>query len=418
MHRYPLICVVLLLVASTTAKADLIGSWTHTASNPTVTAGGPATITWGFVADGTAVTGFDEGSSPSNLISFMDGLYGTGSGALSERPWFSIFLNSFTRWSQVSGLDFSHEPNDDGTPTQNAINLSTPPTGSLGVRPDVRIGGHSIDGQGVSNVLAYNYFPNHSDMVIDTDNAVFFGQTANQSLSFRNTLMHEIGHGFGLDHRESNNTEFLMEPSITTSFDGPQFDDIWAVQRGYGDVREKNGGNDTSATATSLGTLSAGQTKSIGDDASDAVVAATDVDFVSIDGTSDTDFFSFEITTESVLDLILNPLGPTYQKGIQDGLQSAFNAKSLNDLILDLRDSNGATLLNSDSTTAGNSESIEDVMLSPGTYIAQIRGKQDITQFYQLQLRVANVPEPSSGLLLALFGLLFGVRRTRVSSRL
>ncbi|MCQ6458457.1 matrixin family metalloprotease, partial [Vibrio parahaemolyticus] len=89
------------------------------------------------------------------------------------------------------------------------------------VRGDVRIGGHTIDGS--SGTLAYNFFPNTSDMVIDTADS-FYSVTTDNSLRLRNVIMHEAGHGLGISHVESNNGSFLMEPFINLGFDGPQFD--------------------------------------------------------------------------------------------------------------------------------------------------------------------------------------------------
>ena len=57
-------------------------------------------------------------------------------------------------------------------------------TGVLGTRGDVRIGGHLIDGN--SNVLAYNFFPNHGEMIIDTGDS-FYSGTTNNSRGLRNT---------------------------------------------------------------------------------------------------------------------------------------------------------------------------------------------------------------------------------------
>ena len=56
-----------------------------------------------------------------------------------------------------------------------------------------------------------------------------------------------------------DNAGFLIEPILSTSFDGPQLDDVLAIQRLYGDAYEKNGGNDTFSVATSLGPLSSAQ---------------------------------------------------------------------------------------------------------------------------------------------------------------
>ena len=242
---------------TTTARSfEVTDRWSRTATDGnTGSLGDPITVTWGLVADGTTISG-SEGSSGSDLISFLDTQIGgdPNESDLTLRPWFFIFDDAFSRLEEVSGVSYDYESNN----SSQAINFTANPRGRLGVRPDVRIGGHSIDGQSGSNTLAYNYFPDHSDMVIDTDNTSFYSNSTNSYRAFRNVVMHEASHGLGISHMESNNAVFLMEPSISTSFDGPQLDDILALQRNYGDALEKNGGNGTFGTATILGSVAGG----------------------------------------------------------------------------------------------------------------------------------------------------------------
>src|SRR5262249_44539560 len=151
---------------------------------------------------------------------------GPGGTNLTQRPWFHLFQESFDRWTQLGGITFVYEPNDSGTSLSGSA-------GALGVRGDVRIGGANIDGP--SGTLAYTYYPDNGDMVIDTGETTFFTDSTNNYRSFRDTLMHEIGHAFGLDHVISSTEALLMEPYIDTSFDGPQLDDIRGLQGFYGD---------------------------------------------------------------------------------------------------------------------------------------------------------------------------------------
>jgi serralysin len=224
--------------------------WSTTASGSTGSQGDIATITWSLVADGTSIV--SEGSS--NLISYMDGLFGSSGGSnLTTRPWFSLFQESFDRWTELGGIKFVYEPNDAGN--QMGGNSS----GSLGVRGDIRIGGANIDGP--NGTLAYTYLPNNGDMVIDIGETTFYSNSANNYRQLRNTIMHELGHAIGLLHIESSSDHLLLEPYIDTSFDGPQLDDIRGLHGLYGDVFEKtnNGaGNDSSSLAASLGAIAAG----------------------------------------------------------------------------------------------------------------------------------------------------------------
>ncbi len=108
-------------------------------------------MSWGIVSDGT-MTQSNGNAVASNLIAFMDGIYGNGNTTIvANKPWFPIFKNAYDSWSAVSGIRFVYEPNDDG------MALGGGAVGVAGVRPDLRVTGAAIDGN--FNVLAVNYFP-------------------------------------------------------------------------------------------------------------------------------------------------------------------------------------------------------------------------------------------------------------------
>jgi len=370
--------------------------------------GDAITLTYGIVPDGTsiggtAVTG-ENAADTSNLISFLNANIG------SSAVWQPLIDDAYQRWGEVSGLTMIHEANDDGAAMGSGGAL-----GATGVRADMRIGGRFLDGQVGSNTLAYNYSPSNGDHVVDTGNTSFYSNSSGGYIGFRNVFMHEAGHGLGLAHTIPTNGTKLMEPFINTSFDGPQFDDILAVQRQYGDAREASGGNDTTGTATSLGVLTPAST-TIGDDASDStpVVGANDIDFVSIDGTTDVDVFGFSLSALSDLTIILDPKGPTYDEGPQSGSTSSFNTKALNDLMLELLDSGGSVITSVDINGAGTGETIVSNNLAAGNYYARVSvgsGDVDQIQMYSLDLSAVVIPEPSSLALLGLGGLLIARRR-------
>ncbi len=366
--------------------------WTNTSTGPSGL-GQPATLTWSIAPNGTTLpTGLGEPNSPNNLISFLDGIHqggaSPGGADLTQRDWFPLVESSFERWDAVSGIDYSYEPNDDGA----IYSPNTP--GIPGVRGDQRIGGHSIDGQISPTFLAYNFFPNYAEMVIDTDELIRWGNPEGNYIRFRNMLMHEAGHGLGLNHLDSSDADFLMEPFLATAFEGPQLDDILGIQRLYGDANEENGGNDTYLNATPLGKFWPGENKSVGVDALDTVVDFEDTDFLSIDDNSDIDFFQFTIKTPSLVDLTLTPLGPTYQEGPQGGTQTSLDTSAASDLILTLLDSDGTTMLEfANSGGNGMAEEINNFKLdAPGDYFVQIQGLQNAAQFYQLDLDVNFAP--------------------------
>jgi hypothetical protein len=356
-------------------------TWTVTASDNIAASGTPAVLTWSFADDGTSIP--SEGAS--NLVSYFDDLFNvaTSSTDLTQRPWFSLFEDSFDRWSELGGIEFVYEPNDDGATLQSS-------RGVLGVRGDIRLGGAYVDGS--SGTLAYTWLPNSGDMVVDTGETSFYSNSSDSYRQLRNTIMHELGHAFGLLHLESSNAELLMEPYINTSFDGPQLDDIRGLHGLYGDINEKSNnrlGNGTAARATSLGSLVADGDISIGSDAAgNQVVLSTETDFVSITNASDVDFYSFTIDTPGLLDVTLTPWGGTFNQGVEGGAQSSFNATARNDLSLAVFDTNGITLLESvNDTGVGFAESFSAIELSAvGQYYLRVTGASSSVQLYELDL--------------------------------
>jgi serralysin len=388
-----LICLsaVVLLGAGNAHGYIATDRWNRTATNAnTGGQGSPITLTWGFAPDGTTI----PASTSSNLISFLDTNFGVGPGGdnLSQRPWFTYFAESAARISSLSGVTFVYEHNDDG----RSFSSSSSAQGVLGVRGDIRIGGKSY-GSG-SNILASNFYPDYGDMMINTDKGSYFKQATNNHRQFRNTIMHELMHGLGIKHIVSNDANFLIEPAIGTSFDGPQLDDLLAIQRLYGDVYEKGGGNNTYSVATNLGSLTPTQPIAIGTGGNSTTIAEGQLDFLSIDDNSDTDFFSFSLDDRLDLRLRLAPRGTTYNIAPQadpPATQNPLNSRALSNLSLALFDTNGSSLLGSaDNNPIGLGEQILHQLL-PGTYYARVRGAQNDVQLYGLNFD-AFLPLPGS----------------------
>ncbi|MBL8889916.1 MAG: pre-peptidase C-terminal domain-containing protein [Planctomycetaceae bacterium] len=379
--------------------------------------GNPLTLTWGFAAVNTSIPSFGVGpNGNNNLIARMDAIYGSGPGGsdLTQRPWFGLYQSTFDRWSAVSGMSYIYEAADDGVAFSGTNSAGN--RGVLNVRADVRIGGRNIDGN--SNILAFNFFPNVGDMVIDT-NDNFYNTTTNNSRRLRNVVAHEHGHGLGMEHVETAATaRQLMNPSADTSFDGPQHHDILMAHRGYGDFFEKGSGglgNDVVARATDLGTLNNGGTISLGDSARTFAVAGDATDFVSIDHSNDTDFWSLTVNSGGTIDLLVESLGFTYTAN-----SASFNTKQRSDLSLALFDTNGTTLLSlANGTGLGGNESINFNLATAGTYFVRVTGANNPdtvaikTQFYGLTANFTAVPEPTSGAILFAVGSLVMLRRNR-----
>jgi hypothetical protein len=341
--------------------------WSVTATNgPTGLPGNPVTLRYSFMPDGTSISGgVGEPTSPSNLFAVMNNLYGTSA------VWQAHFTAMFNRWSELSGITYVFEPNDDGAATSAGL------AGVIGVRGDIRVGGHFIDGQSGSNILAYNSYPNFGDMVIDTSNTTFFGNQFSNALALRNTASHEHGHGLGLAHVCPMNSSKLMEPFISTSYDGPQHDDIQGVQKNYGDRFENN---DTLATARDFGALPNG------------LLTHTNL---SCDSNSDVDWYKFTVPGNKTITATVTPVGSTYMQGPQAGTCSAgtsYNSLAANDLGIAIHDSAGAALVTASVNPAGVAESIVGFVLSQaGTYEVRVfPGTTGLIQIYRLDVTISD----------------------------
>jgi uncharacterized repeat protein (TIGR01451 family) len=345
--------------------------WATTAtSGGGLTQGSPTILTWSVVPDGLTIpiAGSIPGevAGPSTLRARLNALYG------NESVWRPLIQQAFDEWGTRTGTTYVFH-NDDG-----AVFLTSPGTnGGIG-RGDIRIAGRAIDGD--SNILAYNYFPQVGDMVIDAPDA-FYSNTTSGSLRLRNVVSHEHGHGLGFDHVCPTSQTKLMEPIFSANFVGPQHDDILAGQRGYGDDRENN---DTAATGTNFGAVGNGTLTANGG---------------SIDDNADVDFYRFTVPAGKSLAVTVTPVGATYLEGPQDpntGFCSAgtsFNSLIANDVGVDVRASNGTTVLaTANSQPAGGVETLSGVVLGPAGeyYVRVFGGGNDTVQLYNVSITISD----------------------------
>ena len=357
--------------------ANVEERWRTTATDGSgIARGEPITLTWSVVPDGTAIDGaLEEPSAPSDLVAFLDGIYG------NSTVWIPLMQEALDGWDSGPGMLFVYEPADDGP----ELNTST---GELGMRGDIRIGGHPIDGN--YSTVAYAYFPDSGDMVIDTNDTFYTdGVTpAIDRLRLQNVIAHEAGHSIGLGHVCPDDETKLMEPSISTLFTGPQFDDLLGAHRSYGDSFEQN---DDAAEAMDLGLV---------------LDTVTDVQGIALDGTGDSDWYAVPSGGLSEVSIQLDPAGSPYDfaefdpdplvNGCGDLTSTTFDPRDVQDLTINLYESDGTTLVaTSDASGLGGSESLADVRLSAfGGYIevTQSAGVND-AQAYELEITL--VPEPS-----------------------
>lgn len=327
------------------------GRWNGTALTPASSAQGqPVTITYSFPPDGTNIPnlGIGLGSGPNALNAWLNGIYG------SPAVWQALFAQVFDSWNEVSGITYVYEPNDDGVTMNNN-------PGIAGVRGDVRIGAFDFQNDGNGGVLAYNNFPNDGDMVFDAFDT-FYNNVNGQSIRFRNVTAHEAGHGLGMLHVCPANQTKLMEPFISTAYDGPQIDDLLNAQRHYGDPNEPN---DTTGQATPLGNVVIG------------TLTGTN-GFVSIDDNADTDYYSINVLQPLRITYTVSPQGGTYQQGPQTqacNTGTTTNYTAVHDLQLQLIDTNGTTVLATENSTGtGSPETLVYDIPSAGTYYLRVLG--------------------------------------------
>ena len=335
--------------------------WTTTASQPSgaSTNGVPVILTYSFVPDGTSVPGYNgEATSNSNLFARMRTIYASFGATTAEVDayWQGLVHTALTAWGAQAGVTYVRELNDDGAAFGPNFSNNN---GVLGVRGDIRISGHSIDGD--SNVLAYNFFPNASggggDMVIDTNDNTF-NNLSNNSRILRNVITHEAGHGLGFNHTDPINRTKLMEAFLATNFDGPQFDDYLVANFRYGDRLETPARNNTTATATVLGTIPIGTTA---------------VNNISLSTNIDVDAFRVTIPSNSIVRLTATPLGTSYLSGNQNAATTTFNALTVQDLRLTVQTSTGAPVITNQNLSAvGVAEVISNLSLNAGDYFFSI----------------------------------------------
>lgn len=347
------------------------GRWSTTATDFSAgPQGNPITLTYSFAPDGALAANLSNVNRPSQLFAWMNSLYG------SPGVWQPLYHSVFDRWGELIGVTYIHETNDDG------VTANTFP-GSLGVRGDVRIFAVPLDGN--FNVLAYNQLPNGGDMVLDAFDS-FYNNFASNSRRLRNVVSHEHGHGLGFLHVCPINNTKLMEPTASTSFDGPQLDDILAGNRNYGDPYEPN---NSSGEATDLGDFFIGVDETVSN--------------LSLNNGTDIDFFRVNVTQPIELVVLATPDAAAYVQGPQNfngscspGSMTDYNNNQ--NLRIQLRASNGTTVIATvDDNPIGQAEEMRQTILSPGEYYVVINDASGNTGIQRYRLDVSGEQIPFAG---------------------
>ncbi|QQL45409.1 matrixin family metalloprotease [Sulfuriroseicoccus oceanibius] len=369
------------------STATIEDRWLNNATDgPAGPQGTVITLTWSIIPDGTIIPNretFDPDST-SNLIAKLNETYGThpSSSKPEDQPWFPMFVDAFAEWSEESGVRFVYEPNDDG-----AIQIYTSEgAGQLGVRGDIRIGGKYIDGD--AGTLAYNWYPDYGDMVIDTGDGLIFNGNVNSQFT-RNVIAHELGHGLGFGHIFPRDKTKLMEALATSAFAGPQFDDVLTIQSSYGDSYERHASgtdNESTARATDIGSVSSGN--------------AFTSQNASIANASDVDTYRFTAGSTGSATVQIVPASESYMVGPTEPEETLFEAALQQDLQFKVFAADGSTVLHSVNDGAtGSTESVTFNASSVGAdYYVQVLGDgSDSPQVYQLSVDIEAIA-PSLGL--------------------
>lgn len=352
------------------------GRWTETANDGFIASGQgePIIVTWSLVPDGTPAPGLTGAlNGTSNLRSWLAGLYGGSvNGPLDSQPWFVLFEEAFEEMESTCGVEFRYESNDDGA----AMEASSP--GVLGVRGDIRIGARFLDGN--SGFLGISKGPDEGDMVLDSGDSTF-SLTGGNSLRLVNTLTHELGHCLGLAHVCPVNQTKLMEPSLSTAFRGPRYDEHQSLQRLYGDSLEKHGefrDNDSVASATPMEV---------------SVTEPTVIPRLSIDDDRDEDFYRVSLLNGQKLQVRVVPGEGTYAEGGEGdaGCSSGvlFNSAVVHDLKITVFDRDGDTILSEVDAFGPGGVEDSDLIEVPrsGDYFVRITGGvANAAQLYRLEL--------------------------------
>ncbi len=362
------------------AAFQLHGSrWTSTAGDPVIPQGEPFFITYSFVLDGTNIPTSNNGDSagPCNLQATVDANFPGGMDAFRQ-----VVRQAFDRWQNITNIRYVEVP-DDGAAYGSANGL-LPSATNVG-RGDVRISMRFIDGAGGSpDIAAVNNYPQFGgDMILDSANIATMADATDNFRVLQNILTHEHGHGLGLMHVMPVNQTKLMEPTISRSFDGPQEDDMLAATQLYGDVAESN---DSIAGAMPFG--------SVADGDSDELLVSGMV----IERGGEEDWYKFNATGGTRLDVELLPVGSTYEQGAQPTSAnpnpgtSIVDASSVGNLRLEIL-KDGTVWRFADSGLAGDPETVTDFIV-PGNGVCYIKvdaiGMGSVPQQYELVVRRAE----------------------------
>ncbi|MCC7011754.1 MAG: hypothetical protein IT454_04250 [Planctomycetes bacterium] len=331
--------------------------------------GTPRVVTWSFMPDGVTVPSLNGVHPAQNSMLFaqFDAVFASQGG---RAHWIQRVQDAFDRWEQLSGVDFQRisMPGvdwDAGAPWGIAGDGTT-----LG---DIRIASISLP----ALINSYAYAPQDGEIVLASN--YDFTDPTSANLSLRNTAAMMVGFALGLDHVCTPLSTQLMEGFITTAIDGPQQDDVRAVQFLYGDDYEAN---PNAANASPLAIGFAVDHEFGIPPPTVAGVATPSVSTLSIRGVLEQDWFHVQMPLAAHLDVRVEPYGADYVEapvqgsgGCNPANQFTVAATQILDLELAVLDDAGLVIASANSAPLGAPEVLIDVPLTAGAdYFVRVTG--------------------------------------------
>lgn len=345
--------------------------------------GTPRVVTWSFMPDGLTVPALSgvHGALNSSLFAQFDAAFASQGG---RAHWVQRVQDAFDRWEALSGVDFQRVSMS-GVDWDGGAPWGTPGDGvTVG---DIRIASIPLPG----GINSYAYAPQNGEIVL-ASNFTFTSPTS-ANLTLRNAVALMSGFALGLQRVCAPNSTQLMEGFGVSSVDGPQQDDVRAVQMLYGDDFESNP-NAANASSLAIGFAIDHEFGIPPPTVAGAITASAST--LSIRGALEQDWFRIQVPLAAQLDVRVEPYGTDYIEApaLSNGSCDTANqftvlATQQLDLELAVLNAAGVVIASASSAPLGALETLVDVPLAAGAdYFVRVSGAGTANvQAYRLFVR-------------------------------